>query len=86
MCFVGYCQNINGLDEKSKEADALIMFSCGSRILIFGPLMEDEVRGIKDIWDAPLVGFYCSGEYGNKMNEATNFHNHTCVFVILKEK
>ncbi|MFC2080238.1 FIST signal transduction protein [Bacteroidota bacterium] len=68
------------------KADAIIMFSCGARMMTFGPLMEDEVKGIKDIWGAPLAGFFTSGEYGNNISEATNFHNQTCILTVLKEK
>ncbi len=76
---------VKSLQTKAKKADALIMFSCSSRYYAFGPLMEDEVKGIKDIWDAPLAGFFSWGEYGNALNEATNFHNETCILVVLKE-
>ena len=77
---------VKSLQTKVPKADALIMFSCGSRYNAFGPLMEDEVKGIKDIWDAPLAGFFSWGEYGNALNEATNYHNETCILVVLKEK
>ncbi len=77
---------VKSLQTKAKKADALLMFSCGARYTAFGPLMEDEVKGIKDIWDAPLAGFFSWGEYGNALNEATNYHNETCILVVLEEK
>jgi len=71
---------------QNQEADALLMFSCAGRHVAFGPMMEDEVEGIKEIWDAPLVGLFTYGEIGNAKNEASDFHNETCSLVLLKER
>ena len=68
------------------EADAVLLFSCGARLYAFGPIMEDEVKGINDIWNAPLAGFFSFGEFGNAMNEASKYHNETCIVAVLKEK
>ena len=74
------------LSAKTKNADALIMFSCSARQVALGPLMEDEVSGIRKIWDAPLVGFFTYGEIGKTSIDQTDFHNETCSLVILNER
>ena len=68
------------------EADALIMFSCAGRQVAFGPYVSDELNGIKNIWDAPMAGFFCFGEIGRVQDGANEFHNMTCSLAILKEK
>ena len=68
------------------EADALILFSCVSRRVIFGPLVNQEIKGLKDLWNAPLAGFFCYGEIGRVDNGKNELHNTTCCLVALKEK
>jgi len=68
------------------KADAVLLIDCGARLYAFGPIMEDEVKGINDIWNAPLAGFFSFGEFGNAMNEASKYHNETCIVAVLKEK
>ena len=68
------------------EADALIMFSCAGRQVSFGPFVSDEINGIKEIWNAPLAGFFCFGEIGRVEKDTHEFHNMTCSLAILKEK
>ncbi len=72
--------------EKQPEADALIMFSCISRHLSFGVLMEEEINQVKDVWDAPMVGFFTYSEFGKSKTGKHEFHNNTCCVVALKEK
>ncbi len=67
------------------ETDAMIMFSCKGRKVAFGPMMEDEIEGIHEIWNAPLIGFFTYGEIGNAKNQKSDFHNETCSLVLLKE-
>jgi len=67
-------------------ADALIMFSCAGRQVSLGPYVSDEINGIKEIWNAPLAGFFCFGEIGRVEKGKTEFHNMTCSLAILKEK
>ena len=71
---------------RTKKADALIMFSCKARQVALGPLMEDEVSGIRKIWNAPMVGLFTYGEIGKTLVDQTDFHNETCSLVILNEK
>ena len=78
-------EDIKILHDSIPETDAMIIFSCAGRKVAFGPLMEDEVSGIHEIWDAPLIGFFTYGEIGSFKNEAANFHNETCLLMLLKE-
>ncbi len=68
------------------DADALIMFSCVSRHLSFGILMSEEIEQVKNVWGAPLVGFFTYGEFGKSKTGKHEFHNNTCCIVALKEK
>ncbi|AVR45394.1 hypothetical protein C7S20_08985 [Christiangramia fulva] len=71
---------------KQPEADALIMFSCISRNLSFGILISEEIDQVKEVWDAPMVGFFSYGEFGKSHTGKHEFHNNTCCLVALKEK
>ncbi len=68
------------------EADALIMFSCAGRQVSLGPYVSDEINGIKEIWNAPMAGFFCFGEIGRVQKDTHEFHNMTCSLAIIKEK
>lgn len=75
------------LKEKSMpEADALFMFSCISRKLSFGILMSEEVEQVRQVWNAPMAGFFSYGEFGKSKTGKHEFHNNTCCVVALKEK
>ncbi|MEO5500646.1 MAG: FIST N-terminal domain-containing protein [Ginsengibacter sp.] len=73
-------------NEKQPEADAMIMFSCISRHLSFGLLMSEEIEQVQHVWDAPMAGFFCYGEFGKSKTGKHEFHNNTCCVVVLKEK
>ena len=68
------------------DSDVVLMFSCFARLFAFGPLTEDEVKGVNDLWDKPLAGFFSGGEIGSALNEETVFQNEACCVVTLKEK
>lgn len=68
------------------EADALIMFSCVARHVTLGPMITDEIEGVKNLWQAPLVGFFSYGEMGKPTNGQNEFHSNTCCLVAMKEK
>ena len=74
------------LKQTSPDADAMILFSCVGRQMAFGPFLEDEVKGIYDVWQKPLVGFLSYGEIGNLYNGICEFHNETCSLVVIKQK
>jgi len=67
-------------------ADALLMFSCIGRLGQFGPLVGDEIEGIREVFNVPMVGFFSYGEFGRTINGNNEFHNNTCCWVALKEK
>lgn len=77
--------------EKMKQdempfADALLMFSCIGRLGQFGPLIGDEIEGIKNVFKVPMAGFFTYGEFGRTNNGNNEFHNSTCCWVTIKEK
>jgi hypothetical protein len=73
-------------NEQLPEADAMIMFSCISRHLSFGLMMQEEIEQVKNVWNAPMVGFFSYGEFGKSKTGKHEFHNNTCCAVVLKEK
>ncbi len=68
------------------EADAVVVFSCGGRILALGPLMNTEIEGIKNVWKVPMAGMFSTSELGRATGGALELHNGTTCFVGLKEK
>jgi hypothetical protein len=73
------------LDEMP-DADALVMFSCVGRLGQFGPLIGDEIEGVRKAFNVPMVGFFTYGEFGRTKNGNNDFHASTCCWVALKEK
>ncbi|WP_020538431.1 FIST signal transduction protein [Lewinella cohaerens] len=74
------------LQKNTPEAEGLILFSCKGRHGAFGPMLEDEIKGIYDLWGQPMIGFLSYGEFGDDGAGRYEFHNETCALVILKEK
>ena len=72
--------------EEIQGADALLMFSCIGRLGQFGPLVSDEIEGVRKVFNAPMAGFFTYGEFGRTKNGNNEFHNSTCCWVVLKEK
>lgn len=68
------------------NADALIMFSCKARHLSLGPMVSDEINNVKNVWNAPMAGFFSYGEMGKATKGKHEFHNNTCSLVVLSEK
>jgi len=68
------------------EADALVVFSCAGRILSFGPLMTEELMGIKNVWNVPMVGMFSNAELARATGGNLEMHNLTTCVVALKEK
>ena len=71
---------------KMPEAEALVIFSCAGRILSFGPMMADEIEGVKNVWNIPLVGMFSNGELARATGGNLEMHNLTTCCVALKEK
>jgi len=68
------------------DADAVLIFSCASRLSALGPLAQQENEGLAATWKAPMAGFYTYGEFGRAINGKHEFHSTTCSWVALKEK
>lgn len=68
------------------EADAVIVFSCAGRILSLGPLMTQELEGIKNVWNVPMVGMFSNAELARATGGNLEMHNLTTCVVALKEK
>ncbi|MCJ7465252.1 MAG: FIST C-terminal domain-containing protein [Maribacter sp.] len=68
------------------EADALVVFSCAGRILSLGPLMPQEIKGIKNVWKVPMAGMFSNAELGRATGGNLEMHNLTTCTVALKEK
>ena len=68
------------------EADAVIIFSCAGRILALGPLMNNEIEGINDVWNVPLVGMFSNGELARATKGNLEMHNLTTCCVAIKER
>ena len=67
-------------------AEAVLLFSCSGRIDVLGPIVNEEIKSIKNIWDAPLAGFFCNGELARANNGELEIHNLTACCTVLKEK
>jgi hypothetical protein len=79
-------KEFNNYKKEQPEPDALILFSCAGRQLTLGPYVSEEIDGIKNIWSAPLAGFFCYGEIGRVVSGQHEFHNMTCSLATLKER
>ena len=80
---------VNGVENlkatEMPEADALVVFSCAGRILSFGPMMNMEIEGIKNVWNVPMAGMFSNGELGRATGGNLEMHNLTTCTVALKE-
>jgi hypothetical protein len=73
-------------NDRMPEADALVIFSCGGRILSLGPLMSQELEGIKNVWNVPMAGMFSNAELGRATGGDLEMHNLTTCCVALREK
>ncbi len=80
---------VNGVRELKEsempEADAVVVFSCAGRILSFGPMMNAELEGIKEVWGVPMAGMFSNAELGRMAGGNLEMHNLTTCCVALKE-
>lgn len=67
-------------------ADALLIFSCIGRQNTLGPLIEQEINGLNEVWNIPMAGYFSLGEFGATEGGKSTFHGTTCSWVTLKEK
>ena len=68
------------------EADAVVVFSCAGRILSLGPLMKQELEGIKNVWNVPMAGMFSNAELARATGGSLEMHNLTTCVIALKEK
>lgn len=68
------------------EADALVVFSCAGRLLSFGPMMNMELEGVKNVWNVPMAGMFSNAELARATNGDLEMHNLTTCCVALKGK
>ena len=68
------------------EADALVIFSCAGRFITLGPLIGDEIEGMRKVWDVPMVGMFSNAELARATGGNLEMHNLTTCCVVLKEK
>mgnify|MGYP003631048434 CR=1 FL=1 len=73
-------------DTEMPEADAVVVFSCAGRILAFGPMMTDELEGLKNVWNVPMAGMFSNAELARATGGNLEMHNLTTCCVALKEK
>lgn len=67
------------------EADAMVVFSCAGRILALGPMMTEELEGIKKVWNVPMAGMFSNAELARATGGNLEMHNLTTCCVALKE-
>jgi hypothetical protein len=75
-----------GFKDAIEIPDVLLLFSCKGRHAALGPFLEDEIAGIYEHWNKPMIGFLSYGEFGNLKNGVCEFHNETCCLVTLKTR
>ncbi len=68
------------------EADALVVFSCAGRLISMGPMMTEEIEGVRKVWDVPMAGMFSNAELARATNGNLEMHNLTTCCVVLKEK
>jgi hypothetical protein len=73
-------------NDRMPEADAVVVFSCAGRILSFGPMMNAEIEGVKQVWKVPMAGMFSYGELGRATGGNLELLNLTTCCVALKEK
>ncbi len=69
---------------KVNDADALLMFSCKARHFSLGPAIDDEVRGVYELWKKPCTGLFTYAEIGKNTEGKTSYGNETCSLVTLR--
>lgn len=72
--------------QDTPDPEAVLIFSCGSRQDSIGPLISDEIAGIRNVFGAPAAGFFSNGEMAAAYGGELDIHNNTVVCAVLKEK
>ena len=77
---------IFGASTEMPKADAVVVFSCAGRILALGPLINEEIEGVKNVWNVPMAGMFSNSELGRATGGNLEMHNATTCVIALKEK
>ncbi len=77
---------VSELQAQIPRADAIILFSCRGRKFTLGPMVEDEISAIHQLWQTPMIGLFTDGEIGPVPLGRCELHNHTLVPVIIRQK
>lgn len=78
------CQSLQERD--MPVADAIVVFSCAGRLVSLGPMIGEELEGVRKVWNAPMAGLFSNGELARATNGNLEMHNLTTCCVALKEK
>lgn len=73
-------------ETRAPEADAIVYFSCAGRRISLGPLLKRELRTVQQLWNAPMAGFFSTGEIARATGGRNELNNLTSACVVLKEK
>ena len=68
------------------DADAVIIFSCAGRFIALGPLINEEIEGMRKVWNVPMAGMFSNAELARATGGNLEMHNCTTCCVVLKEK
>jgi hypothetical protein len=79
-------EQISEFHQQIPKSDAIVLYSCKARHMALGPMVEDEISAVHKLWEVPMVGFFTYGEIGPVPQGRCDFHNHTLVPVLIKEK
>ncbi len=77
------CEDLKAME--IMEADALLLFSCAGRLVSLGPLINDEIEGVRKVWEVPIAGMFSSAELARATNGDLEMHAFTACTVVLKE-
>jgi hypothetical protein len=72
--------------QEMPEADAIVVFSCAGRQWALGPMIQQEMGGINEIWNVPMAGMFSNAELARATGGNLEMHNLTTCVVALKEK
>jgi hypothetical protein len=78
------CQELKR--KEISEADALIVFSCAGRLVSLGPMIGEEIEGIRKVWNVPMAGMFSNAELARATNGNLEMHSLTACCVVLKER
>ena len=73
-------------EKEMPEADALVLFSCAGRLISMGPMMSEEIDGVRKVWDVPMAGMFSTAELARATNGNLEMHNLTTCCVAMKER